>query len=270
MLVASGTTLGWAESWVSGETSGGAAVERMATDGSGLTALASYPYTVSSGAWTASSVSSVAADGDRVYWSGVSSACAGAHTCNNSIYLATSLGTQPGVLYEYAYPYPGSVANIVTGAGGIALQDGASLLRVPENGGPVTTLDTRDGTQFLGDALAPCGQDTCWFGRATVAQGSSLGYVRVPLAGAPQLVTLPPLTGPGLQRIYVGTDGLRIYFAQGNTDTWAKPVLDFLSVNMTGQDPRTVAPHTTPVSFAFDDAYVYFAADDAIHVTSRR
>jgi hypothetical protein len=269
MLVASGTTLAWTENWVSG--GGGswtAAVERMTTDGSGLTTLASYAYTPSSGAWTGWTVSSVAADGDRVYWSGVSSACVGEHTCDNSIYLAESLGTQPGVLYEYAYPYPSSVANIIAGAGSIALQDGASLLRVPENGGPVTTLDTRDGTQFLGNALAPCGQDTCWFGMA--ADGSTLGYVRIPPAGASQLVTLPPLMGNGMQRVYVGSDGLRIYFTQGNFDTYVKPVLDFLSVDMAGQDQRTVASNTTPVSFAFDDAYVYFAADDTIHVTSRR
>lgn len=127
-------------------------------------------------------------------------------------------------------------------------------------------LDRRNGTEFLGNALSACGSDVCWFGTASAGQGPTLGYVRASATGSTELVALPPLSDASLQRLFLGTDGNRIYFAQGNTDTWTKPVLDLRSAAMSGQDSRVVEAGVTPTAMTFDDGYMYFVASDAILV----
>jgi hypothetical protein len=64
----------------------------------------------------------------------------------------------------------------------------------------------------------------------------------------------------------------RVYFLEGNFDTFGAPVSSVLSVASTGRDRRPLlAPNVSPrnAAVAFDAQHVYVPAADGIHVLAK-
>jgi hypothetical protein len=265
-LVVDGTVASWIEQQSS--------VHAMATSGGAVTTVAEYATGVSG-----STVEYLASYSGRLYWVGIHAACTSSTECAGLIpYVAAgAIGSAPVELYTGVQT--NSWSNLLVDARGVAvIQEGAMppaspdeiLLRVPLDGAPAVTLDTQVPTTFQGSALAACGQDVCWFG-ADFGSPQAMAFVRVPDGASAMHTTLPAAVRPE-QDIFLTMDADRVYYLEGNFDTYGPAQVSLRSMSTSGQDVRTLAvPQSSAgtAAIAFDAQSVYVAAADGIHVLAK-
>jgi hypothetical protein len=228
-----------------------------------------------------SMVQYLAAYGGNLYWIGLHGDCPSPTTCTGFIpFVAVAQATGIGGHEELFTGTPAnSWSNLLVDARGIVIVQevaappaapDALLLRIPLAGGAPATLDTEAPTTFTGDALAACGADVCWFGSDS-ASPSALSFVRVPDGAPPTRTTLPAATSPD-QDVFLAMDEDRVYFLEGNFDTYGPPNASVQSVTSVGRDRRPLVTSGVPPrasALAFDAGHVYVPASDGIYVLAK-
>jgi hypothetical protein len=257
--------------WVEDRSS----VRSMALTGGDVTTVANYSTAAPGG----STVEYLAQSGGSLYWLGLHYNCSSSTGCQGfTPYVATGRGGYAPVELFAGVP-ANSWSNLLVDERGITLvQESAAppgspnavLLRVPLTGGHASTLDIEVQTAFTGNALAPCGADVCWFGH-TIAAPGAMSLVRVSDGALPQRTTLPLSASPG-QDIFLAMDADRVYYLEGNFDTYRPPNAVLRSMTASGQDSRFVgSPQMLAgtAAIAFDAQNVYLAAAEGIRVVAK-
>jgi hypothetical protein len=221
----------------------------------------------------------LASFGGSVYWVGLHADCVSSTDCAGfTPYVA--VGTSGAAPVELFTGVPtNSWSNLLVDARGITVvQESAEppaspdavLLRIPFDGGQPATLDTQLPTTFTGSALASCGEDVCWFGRS-FASPQATAFVRVPDGASPEQTVLPASAGPE-QDVFLAMNAERIYYLEGNFDTYGPADVTLRSMSTSGEDARALgSPRASAgaAAIAFDAQSVYLAASDGIHVVSK-
>ncbi len=253
-------------------------VNSVAAGGGAVALVAEYP--ADAGIW--STVVSLGARDGQLYWTGVRRGCGGAADCPGyDPYVATAPTAGGAAVRDLFVGQPADAwSNLVVDASGvtIAQQPGeppqagpATLLRIPAAGGPPTVLDAAPPTGFYGTVIVECGGQICWCGEGLAEAGYAMSILRIEEGTSAQQVTLPAAERP-LQRDFLTMDGDRVYFTEGNFDTYVPPPLLLRSMKSDGTDLRTLAEATSMQGWsaiAFDAQSVYVGASGGILVFAK-
>ncbi len=254
-----------------------ATVSSVPSDGGSVVTVAYYPADAT--LW--STVVSLAAHGGQLYWTGVRRGCDGAADCPGyDPYVATAPSTGGTPVDLFVGQPTGSWSNLVVDDDGITIvqQTGSppqasppALLRIPLAGGAPTVLDAAPPSSFYGSLLVACGSAICWCGEGLGDAGYAMSILRVTEGAAPQQLTLPAAEHP-FQRNVLSIDGDRVYFTEGNYDTYVPPPLLLRSIETDGTDLRTQATATAMegwAAIAFDAHSAYVGASGGILVLTK-